>query len=45
MMRFDKLTVKAQEALQAAQEIGAAPGNSRLSHSTCSGRWSHKATA
>ncbi len=30
MLRFDKLTVKAQEALQAAQEIGARSGQQQI---------------
>src|SRR5271167_1200401 len=30
MLRFDKLTVKAQEALQAAQEMGARSGQQQI---------------
>ena len=45
MLRFDKLTVKAQEALQAAQEMAARPASSRSSRCICSGRWSRRATA
>ena len=30
MVRFDKLTVKAQEALQAAQEMGARSGQQQI---------------
>ena len=45
MLNFDKLTVKAQQALQAAQEMGGREGSSKSSHCTCCGLCWRRATA
>jgi hypothetical protein len=37
-MRFDQLTIKAQEAVQEAQRDARARGNAELSPSTCCSR-------
>ncbi len=45
MLRFEKLTVKAQEAVQAAQEVAAATKISRSSRCIYWPRWSRRMAA